>query len=68
MVGDQEVVGKVVGSGEERRGSEGSMTEVVALVSWVEQSSRVVDGQDVLYLMKSWAREQRVHVSKRILN
>ena len=44
------------------------MTGVVALVSWVDQSSWAVGGQDVLYLMKSWARETRFHISGCVLD
>ena len=40
------------------------MTAVVAPVAWVDQSLEVEGGQDVLGLMKSYARERRVHVSR----
>lgn len=36
---------------------------MTAVVSWVDRSLGVVGGQDVLYLMKSCAGENSVHVS-----
>ena len=56
VAGDHEVVGRaVVGAEmeEEHRGSGCSMTVGPGVVSWVEQWLRVVDGQDVLDLMRS---------------
>lgn len=44
------------------------MTGVVALVAWVDQSSWVVGGQGVLYLMKNCARDKSFHVSWCVLN
>ena len=66
VAGDHEVVGKAVGAEmeEERRGSDCSMTGGAGLVSWVDQWLWVVDGQDVLDLMRSWAGERVVHVSR----
>ena len=67
VAGDHEVVGRaVVGAGmaEEHRGSDCSMTGGPGLVSWVEQWLRAVDGQGVPDLMRSWAGERKVHVSR----
>ena len=67
VAGDHEGVGRaVVGAAmeEEHKGSDCSMTGGPGLVSWVERWLRVVDGQDVLDLMRSWTGERKVHVSR----
>ena len=67
VAGDHEAVGRaVVGAGmaEERRGSDCSMTGGSGVVSWVDQWLWVADGPDVLDLMRSWAGERVVHVSR----
>ena len=67
VVGDHEAVGRaVVGAEreEERRGSDCSTTGGPGVVSWVEPWLQVVDGQDVLDLMRSWMGERKVHVSR----
>ena len=67
VAGDHEAVGRAVAGAEmeeEHRGSDCSMTGGPGPVSWVERWLRVVDGQDVLDLMRSWTGERKVHVSR----
>ena len=65
VVGGLVVVEKiVVADSDDRRGSERSMTEVVAPVSWVGRWLEVEGGQDVLDLMQNWAGKKKVHVSR----